>query len=76
MLEGDNKESSSFFLLDAAIGYRLPKRLGIVSLEGKNLLNKKYRFDDMSRMDNSNIFFNASEFIPQRAVFGRIVLNF
>jgi Tfp pilus assembly protein PilF len=75
-LEGDNKESSSFFLLDAAIGYRLPKRLGIVSLEGKNLLNKKYRFDDMSRMDNSNIFFNASEFIPQRAVFGRVILNF
>ncbi|MBF6648064.1 FecR domain-containing protein [Methylobacter sp. BlB1] len=73
---GDNKESSSFFLLDAAIGYRLPKRLGIVSLEGKNLLNKKYRFDDMSRVDSSNIFFNASEFIPQRAVFGRIVLNF
>ncbi|WP_442498955.1 FecR domain-containing protein [Methylobacter sp. sgz302048] len=75
-LEGDNKESSSFFLLDAALGYRLPKRLGIVSIEGKNLLNKKYRFDDTSRMDNSNIFFNASEFIPQRAVFGRVVLNF
>lgn len=75
-LEGDNKESSSFFLLDAAIGYRLPKRLGIVSIEGKNLLNKKYRFDDMSRVDNSNIFFNAGEFIPQRAIFGRIVLNF
>ncbi|WP_051300120.1 tetratricopeptide repeat protein [Methylobacter luteus] len=75
-LEGDNKESSSFFLLDAAIGYRLPKRLGIVSLEGKNLLNKKYRFEDMSRFENSNIFFNASEFIPQRAIFGRIVLNF
>ncbi|MEF3073663.1 tetratricopeptide repeat protein [Methylobacter sp. Wu1] len=75
-LEGDSKESSSFFLLDAAIGYRLPKRLGIVSLEGKNLLNKKYRFDDTSRMDNGNIFFNASEFIPQRAIFGRVVLNF
>ncbi|WAK01041.1 tetratricopeptide repeat protein [Methylobacter sp. YRD-M1] len=75
-LENDNKESSSFFLLDAAIGYRLPKRLGIVSLEGKNLLNKKYQFNDMSRMDNRNIFFNAGEFIPQRAVFGRVVLNF
>lgn len=70
------KESSSFFLLDAVIGYRLPKRLGIVSLEGKNLLNKKYRFDDASRMDNGNLFFNASEFIPQRAIFGRVVLNF
>jgi outer membrane receptor protein involved in Fe transport len=75
-LESDNKGSSSFFLLDATIGYRLPKRLGIVSLEGKNLLNKKYRFDDTSRMDNGNIFFNASEFIPQRAIFGRVVLNF
>lgn len=75
-LEGDNKESSSFFLIDAAIGYRLPKRLGIVSLEGKNLLNKKYRFDDMSRIDNNNMFFNASEFVPQRAIFGRVVLNF
>lgn len=75
-LESDNKGASSFFLLDAAIGYRLPKRLGIVSLEGKNLLNKKYRFEDMSRIDNSNIFFNPSEFIPQRAIFGRVILNF
>lgn len=28
---------SSFFLLDASIGYRLPQRRGLISFEGRNL---------------------------------------
>ncbi len=34
----------SFFLLDFSIGYRLPKRRGIFSLEGRNLLDENFFF--------------------------------
>ncbi|NOS75310.1 MAG: TonB-dependent receptor [Methyloglobulus sp.] len=70
------KGAASFFLLDAAIGFRLPKRMGIVSLEGKNLLDNKFKFEDMNTFEGTNVFFNASEFIPQRTFFARITLNF
>ncbi len=63
----------SFFLLDANIGYRLPKRKGTLSLEGRNLLNEDFFY--------RNIGFNQSEaisprFIPERTFFIRMVLNF
>ncbi|MGC1954232.1 MAG: TonB-dependent receptor, partial [Gammaproteobacteria bacterium] len=42
------QDSDDFFLLDAAIGYRLPKRLGILSMEVKNLLDEQFLFQDDS----------------------------
>ena len=64
---------NDFFLVDASIGYRLPKRVGIVSLEGNNLLDQKFSFQD----DN----FRSSEarraaIEPDRTVVARITLNF
>lgn len=38
--------SSSFWLTDAAIGYRLPKRLGIATLEGRNLFDREFNYRD------------------------------
>jgi hypothetical protein len=35
-----------FYLLDAAISYRLPKRLGFISVGAKNLLNKHFQYFD------------------------------
>lgn len=35
-----------FWLADAAVGYRLPKRHGILSLEARNLLNKAFNYQD------------------------------
>jgi tetratricopeptide (TPR) repeat protein len=35
-----------FFVLDASLGYRLPKRYGIVSLSIKNLLDESFQFQD------------------------------
>lgn len=74
-IEQDKNLSSSFFLLDASIGYRLPKRFGIISLEAKNILDNKFRFEDQS-VDLSNTFFNNNEFIPDRTILGRITFNF
>ncbi|NOU23887.1 MAG: TonB-dependent receptor [Methyloglobulus sp.] len=70
-----NSNASSFFVLDASVGYRLPNRKGIISIEAKNLLDKKFRYEDL-RGDETNIFFNSSLFTPQRTIFGRITLNF
>jgi ferric-dicitrate binding protein FerR (iron transport regulator) len=38
--------SDRFWLFDASLSCRLPQRLGIVSLEGKNLFDKTFRFQD------------------------------
>jgi tetratricopeptide (TPR) repeat protein len=35
-----------FWVFDASVSYRLPKRFGIVSLEAKNLFNEKFKFQD------------------------------
>lgn len=35
-----------FWIVDATISYRLPKRFGIVSVEAKNIFNRKFHFQD------------------------------
>lgn len=66
---------SNFNLLDASIGYRLPNRLGIVSLQGTNLLNKNFNYqDDIFRQ--FTLQQNYSYYIPERGIIGRATLNF
>lgn len=61
-------DSDQFWVLDATVGYRFPKRYGIVSLEGKNLLDEGFRFQDT---DPSN-----PEIVPERSVLAKITLSF
>ncbi|UCD34056.1 MAG: TonB-dependent receptor, partial [Nitrospiraceae bacterium] len=35
-----------FWIVDASIAYRLPKRYGIISLEAKNLFDEDFMFQD------------------------------
>lgn len=44
----DTPESGSdrFWIFDASAGYRLPDRWGIVSVEGKNLFDRSFRYQD------------------------------
>jgi len=44
---GSAEKHSSFWLFDASVGYRLPKRLGMISLVGKNLFDKSFNYQDM-----------------------------
>ena len=60
--------SEHFWVFDAAIGFRLPKRYGIVSIETKNLFDTGFKFLDT---DPGNPIF-----IPSRMILGRITLNF
>lgn len=58
----------NFWVLDAALGYRLPNRWGIITVEAKNLLDERFHFQDTDP-SNPSIF-------PERAVLTRITLSF
>lgn len=69
----ETDETGDAWLVDASIGYRLPQRHGIVSLEFNNLLNQSFHWQDDT--------FRSSEqqnrrFIPERAAMFRLSLNF
>ncbi|MGH9890831.1 MAG: hypothetical protein ACREA0_02350, partial [bacterium] len=86
--EGDTEEVArrdDFVVVDAALGYRLPKRLGIMSLGVRNLLDEKFRFEDDSLFsrkmgDPQNAipgdFRGNFGFVPDRVIFAAITLSF
>lgn len=39
-------DRESFWIANASIGYRLPKRYGLIRVEAKNLFNEEFRFQD------------------------------
>jgi hypothetical protein len=41
---GDDRDA--FVVVDAALGYRLPKRFGIMSLGVRNLVDEEFQFQD------------------------------
>jgi Tfp pilus assembly protein PilF/opacity protein-like surface antigen len=60
--------SDHFWLADAFIGYRLPKRFGLITVGAKNLFNKSFNYHDT---DPENPIIQ-----PKRLVFGKITLAF
>ncbi len=63
-----------FFLVDAKIGYRFYGRRGLVSLEGKNLFNTKFKFEDTAIQTQSEE--DNPRFIPGVAVYFNLTLAF
>jgi len=57
-----------FWVIDGSLGYRLPKRLGIVSLEFRNLLDERFQFQDTD--PTHPVIF------PEFTIFGRLTLSF
>jgi ferric-dicitrate binding protein FerR (iron transport regulator) len=66
---------SDFFVVDASVGWRFPKRLGIATLTVKNLLNQKFLYQDDSFREFRDEP-STSPFIPERQVVGRATLYF
>jgi outer membrane receptor protein involved in Fe transport len=66
--------TDNFFLVDANIGYRLPKRLGILSLEVRNLFDNSFHYQDLNVQQSGDPM--VSSFLPTRMVFGRLTLSF
>jgi Tfp pilus assembly protein PilF len=69
----DESFTSNFFLVDAAIGYRLPKQYGIISIETRNLLDKNFKFRDRNFQMNER---RTPEIIPERTITARFSFNF
>jgi TonB dependent receptor len=57
-----------FAVVDAFLGYRLPRRLGLITLGVRNLFNQRFNFQDT---DPAN-----PAIVPERLIFGRLTLAF
>jgi tetratricopeptide (TPR) repeat protein len=60
--------ASDFWVVDAAISYRLPKRYGFLTVGATNLLDQKFKFQETA--------FENATIQPDRMVFGRVTLAF
>ena len=69
LAQGDD----SFMVVDAALGYRLPKRYGIFSVEVRNLFDNGFNFQGDNFRTPEPI---VSRYVPERTVLGRITLTF
>ncbi|GJL73702.1 MAG: hypothetical protein NMNS01_29010 [Nitrosomonas sp.] len=67
------EKKSNFVLFDAVIGYRLPSRRGLVSLEVRNLFDQNFQYRDPWFFVSEQPF---AQFIPARTIFAKFTLNF
>ena len=67
--------SDDFFVLDAAVGYRFPNRLGIASLGVSNLLDENFQYQDDSFREFGDRP-SIGPYIPDRQILARVTLNF
>lgn len=70
-----NQGDEQFTTVDVGIGYRLPRRMGIASLQVRNLFDEDFVFQDDNfrvRTDDPLI----APYVPERTILGRVTLNF
>ncbi len=60
------KGSDDFFVVDAMVSYRLPKRYGFVGIGATNLFDKKFKYHDTD--------FTNPIIQPARMFFARVTL--
>ena len=60
--------NSEFWVVDSGIGYRLPKRYGLVTVGVTNLFDEHFKYQETD--------FNNPTIQPNRAVFARLTLSF
>ena len=65
---GFHNDSDFFWVVDASINYRLPKRYGMLRLEIKNLFDKQFHYLDT---DLAN-----PEILPERQITGSFIVSF
>jgi tetratricopeptide (TPR) repeat protein len=61
-------DDSDFWVTDASISYRLPKRYGLISVVAQNLFDEEFKFQDTDSRNPS--------IAPERFIFLRFTLNF
>jgi tetratricopeptide (TPR) repeat protein len=70
---GFDREDESFWVVDLELGYRLPKRRGILSLEIRNLLDESFLYQDRNFLAIEPV---PARYIPDRSIVGKISLSF
>ncbi|MDH3980264.1 MAG: TonB-dependent receptor, partial [Gammaproteobacteria bacterium] len=66
---------SDFTVVDLMLGYRLPKRQGIVSLSVQNIFDEDFEYlDDSYRTFQDEP--TAGPYLPELGIMGRVTLNF
>jgi len=68
IFKGFEHGDDQFFVFDAAIGYRLPKRYGLVTLGVRNLFDQHFHYQEMDP--------KTPTVSPERLIFGRLTLAF
>ncbi|WP_162560053.1 tetratricopeptide repeat protein [Methylotetracoccus oryzae] len=71
----DASGNDNFFLVDASIGYRFPKRYGLISFAVQNLMDTKFQYQDDSFREFRTEPVTGPYF-PERTFLGRLVINF
>ena len=74
-LPGDtvDSEDDNFWVVDTSIGYRLPKRYGIISVDIRNLFDQDFKFHDVDFQSGNA---RNSWIQPDRIVLVRLTLSF
>ncbi len=67
--------SDDFFLVDFAMGYRLPNRRGVISLEVKNAFDQSFNFQDDSYRGVADEP-STGPYFPERTILGQVIVNF
>ncbi len=68
---GTDHASDSFWLVDASIGYRLPKRMGIASFSVRNLFDEDFDYQDTNVAGTPRL----PLFQPDRSLFVKLSLS-
>ena len=68
-LDEEFRGQDRFWLLDATLAYRLPERIGTISVEGRNLLNEEFRFQEIEESV-------APRYIPEAQYLLKLSLSF
>ncbi len=77
IITGSETARSQFVLFDVGIGYRFPKRYGIVRFEARNLLDQKFNYFSADNRDATLIQGGGSPlFLPTRTFYAYITLSF
>jgi outer membrane receptor protein involved in Fe transport len=63
---GGRTGRDDFFLVDAGINYRLPKRYGFITVGATNLFDTQFKYYERDQ--------NNSRIQPKRTVFGKITI--
>jgi outer membrane receptor protein involved in Fe transport len=66
-------ENENFWVMDMSLGYRLPKRWGIISFGVKNVFDESFNYQDVNFSSREPI---TPLYQPVRMIFGQVTLSF